>query len=249
LAADASDNIYAGTYGSGLFRSTDNGANWAPTGLTNIYAWCTGISTNGNIFVSAGNSIYRSSDNGNTWTQLANNLSDIIDISINNNGDIYAASFGGGVYFSSDDGDNWVPLSSGLTTMEVRSLGIDESGYIYAGTAEEGVFRSSVSTSLPGTSSEGIQVSFSLLQNYPNPFNPSTTIRYNIPQTSKVVLKIYNTLGQEIIALVNENQTAGEKTAVWDGRDTFGNLVSSGVYIYRLEAGKFEESKKLVLLK
>jgi N-acetylneuraminic acid mutarotase len=90
---------------------------------------------------------------------------------------------------------------------------------------------------------------YSLKQNYPNPFNPTTTIKYDLPNTSEVVLRIYNTLGQEVATLTNETQTAGEKSIVWDGRDKFGKQVSSGVYIYRLEAGDYVKSRKMVLLK
>jgi hypothetical protein len=94
-----------------------------------------------------------------------------------------------------------------------------------------------------------ISTSYNLYQNYPNPFNPTTTIRYGLSKSAKVVLKIYNALGQEITTLVNEDQTAGEKSVVWDGRNQYGKLVSSGVYIYKLEANNFVESRKMLFLK
>jgi hypothetical protein len=90
---------------------------------------------------------------------------------------------------------------------------------------------------------------FALSQNYPNPFNPSTTIRYAIPYQSDVVLKIYNILGEEVITLINESQTAGNKTILWDGKDNNGIAVSSGVFIYRLKAGNKVMSKKMLFLK
>jgi hypothetical protein len=90
---------------------------------------------------------------------------------------------------------------------------------------------------------------FSLSQNAPNPFNPTTTIRYELPQTTQVVLKVYNLLGQEVRLLVNERQEAGFHTVLWDGRNIAGRSVSSGVYFYRLEAGEFTRSKKMMLLK
>lgn len=91
--------------------------------------------------------------------------------------------------------------------------------------------------------------SICLYQNYPNPFNPSTTIKYDLPQKSNVTSRIYNTLGQEIAILVNEQQTVGEKSVVWDGRDKFGNQVSSGVYFYKLEDSNYVKGRKMVLLK
>ncbi len=97
-----------------------------------------------------------------------------------------------------------------------------------------------------------IPQSFALFQNYPNPFNPSTAIRYELPRDSKVVLKIYNILGQEIAVLVNDEKKAGKYEVEYDGRG-----LASGVYFYRLQArqidggqaGEFVETKKLLLLK
>ena len=89
--------------------------------------------------------------------------------------------------------------------------------------------------------------SFRLFQNYPNPFNPATRITYNLPRATRVTLKIYNIQGQEIKMLVNEFQRAGVKSVVWDGLDSQGNQVASGIYLYRLEAGEFSVSQKMIL--
>ncbi len=95
--------------------------------------------------------------------------------------------------------------------------------------------------------------SFSLSQNYPNPFNSTTHIRYYLPavssQFSAVSLKIYNILGQEVRTLVDGEQAAGGYRILWDGKDTFGKEVSSGIYLYQLDAGGYKFTKKLVLLR
>ncbi len=92
-----------------------------------------------------------------------------------------------------------------------------------------------------------------LKQNFPNPFNPSTTISYQLSANSKVSLKIYNALGQEIATLVHKRESAGAHTVRWNGKDRHGSAVASGVYLYRIEAvsekGKFAETKKMVYLK
>jgi N-acetylneuraminic acid mutarotase len=85
---------------------------------------------------------------------------------------------------------------------------------------------------------------FALYPNTPNPFNPSTTIRYSIPKSSEVTLTIYDLLGREIETLVNKNQTPGEYSVVWNGQ-----VHPSGIYICRLRAGDFTETRKLVLQK
>jgi hypothetical protein len=90
---------------------------------------------------------------------------------------------------------------------------------------------------------------FGLGQNYPNPFNPYTIITYDLPVDCRVKLEIYNALGQRVATLVDRHQEAGTRAARWDGKDAAGRAVSSGVYFYRLQAGGFAETKKLVLLR
>jgi hypothetical protein len=90
---------------------------------------------------------------------------------------------------------------------------------------------------------------FGLSQNYPNPFNPTTVIEYALPKSCDVRIKVYNILGQEVRNLANERQEAGYKSIAWDGKDDHGQEVSSGIYFYRIVAGNFVKSKKMVLLK
>lgn len=90
---------------------------------------------------------------------------------------------------------------------------------------------------------------FSLSQNFPNPFNPQTSIRYALPQDANVKLAIYNVLGQRVKTLVDGHQTAGYNTVWWDGKDESGDQVASGIYFYRLQADKFSEIKKMLLVK
>ncbi len=88
-----------------------------------------------------------------------------------------------------------------------------------------------------------------LAQNYPNPFNPVTTIAYSLPERSAVSISVFNILGQEVRQLINKTQSAGNYKIEWDGRDDTGSSVSSGVYLYRIIAGEFRVSKKMLLLK
>jgi len=90
---------------------------------------------------------------------------------------------------------------------------------------------------------------FSLDQNYPNPFNPSTNIMYDVPATANVSLRIYDLLGRNVVTLVNAQKNAGSYIVEWNGRNADKVLVTSGIYFYRLEAGEFAVTKKMVLLK
>ncbi|MFC2133208.1 T9SS type A sorting domain-containing protein [Bacteroidota bacterium] len=94
-----------------------------------------------------------------------------------------------------------------------------------------------------------IPAEYILENNYPNPFNPSTTINYSLPQSADVSLRIYNSLGQEIKLLVNEFQYSGYKSITWDGTNNTGKRVRSGIYFYKLKAGTFSSSKKMILMK
>ncbi len=87
-------------------------------------------------------------------------------------------------------------------------------------------------------------LALSLEQNYPNPFNPVTTIKYQIPELSFVILKVYDVLGREVVTLVNEEKQTGSYEVEFDATS-----LSSGIYFYRLQAGSFVETKKMVLIK
>ncbi|NHZ84810.1 MAG: T9SS type A sorting domain-containing protein [Planctomycetia bacterium] len=101
------------------------------------------------------------------------------------------------------------------------------------------------------TTGENIQLPtvYALYQNYPNPFNPSATIRYDLPEDAFVRITIYDLLGRQIVNLVNEDVNAGYCSTIWNGTDSFGKPVGSGMYIYQIRAGSFIQSKKMVLLK
>ena len=91
--------------------------------------------------------------------------------------------------------------------------------------------------------------SYNLFQNYPNPFNPSTVISYSIPKSSNVTLKIYDVLGREVKTLVSTEQVNGLHSIQWNGDNNYGSRVSSGIYLYRIEAGDFIQTKKMLLIK
>ena len=94
----------------------------------------------------------------------------------------------------------------------------------------------------------GEPLAYALYENYPNPFNPTTTIRYSLKNAHHTKLTVFNTLGQKIRTLVDETKTTGLHTVQWDGRNNMGEQVSSGLYFYRIEAGSFVQTKRMMML-
>lgn len=138
---------------------------------------------------------------------------------------LYAKNFG--VIFSCSGEP---PPCSGFTNL----IGCRIDGLVYGDT---------ILTSIRALSS-AIPVRLSLEQNYPNPFNPYTVIRYSLSENQFADLKVYNNLGKEIVTLVNENQNAGSYEVDFNGEG-----LPSGIYFYRLEAGEFAETKRMILMK
>lgn len=103
-------------------------------------------------------------------------------------------------------------------------------------------------TGVTGVIANPIPMNFKVEQNFPNPFNPSTTIRYSISQDAKVKIIIFNTNGEQITTLVNEQLSAGEHEIIWNGTNSSGTRVPTGVYFYQLFTNQKSETKKMLLL-
>ena len=174
----------------------------------------------------------------------------------------------------SDDYDDWYELNYYLgdvscTYSQVKSASLPYTGTYYAvampyyGTAYQGgspsfgnnatgsYLISATMTSPTGVEEETeLPQEFALDQNYPNPFNPVTTIQYRLKENVHVNVSIYNIRGQLIATLVDKLQTAGSHAIQWNAMDQYGQRVSSGMYLYRIQAGdKFVQTKKLLLMK
>ncbi|MGH1365936.1 MAG: choice-of-anchor B family protein [Calditrichia bacterium] len=107
-----------------------------------------------------------------------------------------------------------------------------------------------VDPTLVGISDDNVQAQrFTLTQNYPNPFNPATEIRYYLPRSERVQLTVFDLLGRQIASLVDATQPAGWHISRWDGLDNYGNEVTSGVYLYRLETNLERDHKKMILMR
>jgi hypothetical protein len=90
---------------------------------------------------------------------------------------------------------------------------------------------------------------YSLMQNYPNPFNSSTSIEYTVPIKTHVTIEVVNLLGETVKTLIDKELSAGVHRVNWNGTDNAGKAISSGIYLYRIKTGDFNQTKKMILVK
>ena len=90
---------------------------------------------------------------------------------------------------------------------------------------------------------------FKLYNNYPNPFNPTTNIEFVIPEQEFVKITVFDILGNEVKTLVNQSMEPGQYSITWDSRNDKGRLLSSGIFFYTIQAGQFNQTKKMILLR
>ncbi len=249
ISLDVEDNLYAGT-NLGLFTSNNGGNSWLPTDLDGRVPAVL-VSTTGGIWAGTRTTLFNSMDGGGTFQPVSVGIDTVFvrDLLQNSEGSLFLATSDDGILRSDDDGLTWQPVINGLSDLHVWTLAEGPDGFVYAGT-ETGVYRSRESTVTSVLSPESTQPErFLLQQNYPNPFNPTTNIRYELRTNSRVLLSVYNTIGERVRVLVDELQTAGAKTVVWSGRDDAGNILSSGLYVYEIRSEGLRDSKKMLLLK
>jgi photosystem II stability/assembly factor-like uncharacterized protein len=278
IAIDQNDEMYIATandngfQGQGVYRSTDLGETYSPynVGLPNDITSVEYVDTNGFysnleclrelIAADANGNFYSNNDDG-SWNQF--------NIGFQQGGlvkDIAAVNYRtvmiiptiteremATITITIDDPptclfeeETDIPDDERWAVLFGTSLrfGDINSEYIYfAGTIGSGVLRKVVITSIENIENN-FPSKFVMEQNYPNPFNPVTIIHYSIPQQSSVTLKVYDVLGNEIATLVDEYKPAGSYEV-----DFNANKLSSGVYFYKLQAGSFVETKKMILLR
>jgi hypothetical protein len=246
--------IFAATLGGGVFESQDNGFTWRDISIINTdYFGVTSLVPVNSLALIDTNIIAGAGSGYFFYTSFHNTIFDTVSIrpqltkpilcfAVHNN-KLFAGNTKGNIFLSNIDGTIWRLISPSLLNQSVYSLALNSS-YIFAGSGN-GVWR----LSYPETATnikflKETPAGFALEQNYPNPFNPSTTIRYSIPESAHVTLKVYDELGKEVKTLADENKGAGQYNVQFNG-----NGLASGIYYYRITAGKYNEVKKLVLMK
>ena len=250
-------SLFAGTVGAGggVFLSTNNGTSWTEmnAGLTNTNVWSLAVSGT-SLFAGNEDGVFLSTNNGTNWAVV--NSDNVTSLAVSDTM-VFAGTFGGGVFLSTNNGTSWTSVNTGLTHTFVWRLVVSGTN-LFAGTYGNGVWRRPLSEMVTSVSlfSDEIPTEFALDQNFPNPFNPKTAISFHLPATnggdgqaglsavSFVQLTIYDILGREVATLVNEKLAPGAYTRQWDASG-----LTSGVYFYRLMAGSFTETKRMLLVR
>ncbi|MDP2981799.1 MAG: two-component regulator propeller domain-containing protein [Candidatus Latescibacter sp.] len=250
--------ISSGNYGGGLNRF--DGEHWTQVeGLPDTAVTCMLLDRQGKIWVGAQNGVSRL-DNGQwkTWrtgyelgrgyvSSLGVDKDNVIWVGMRPEKNKQKIETGGGI--SRFDGQKWQTWTTadGFPSNTVTCITVDSANDIWVG----------MSGGISRFSNQGTQVTVNtsilwamqISSIHPNPFNLSTAIEFTLPHSEKVSLIIYSVTGQKVRELVSGNLTAGEHTAVWDGRDNAGRPVSSGVYLTRLCTGQAAAMRRMVLLK
>lgn len=246
IAVSSNGSIFAASTGEGIFRSLDNGATWEFAGLNRYYVLSIVINRAGIIFAAAGgrlgapDGVFRSTNNGGTWILILRIQAKFL--ALDNEDRIYAGTDILDIQVSDDNGDNWTPLGE-IVSKSLNVFSVNSNGHIFAGTYD-GVFRAIESVTAIRERTQQMPETYSLYQNHPNPFNPLTTIKFTLPRSGFVTLKVYNLLGHTVETLVSEVLSPGEYEVDWNASG-----LASGIYLYRLQSEEFDQTKKLTLLK
>lgn len=252
---DANNGWVVG-YERGYSKTTDGGTTWTLTSqsypqgrwLQDVYftdlanGWVVGRMYNGTNYYGT---ISRTTDGGTTWAeQFSGTTSWLYSVSFTDANNGSAVGERGTILRTTNGGATWTSQSSGLTILFSVSFtdanngtAVGDYGTILR-TTNGGV------TFIEEEQIDEVPKEFLLSKNYPNPFNPNTKIKYALSSQQYAIIKIYDILGNEVETLVSEEKPAGTYEITWDGTN-----LSSGVYFYRLQAGSFIETKKMVLIK
>jgi len=255
------DNYF---YGFGLNNgtarirvTTDNASSWLTQNISVIGNYTSGIAFHTNKLIGVASTstsmpyISRTTDGGNTWNSLniGTGITGNCYITWIPDGPvIYIMGENGGIKRSTNDGLTWVSMTTaGVTELKhFDFVQLNNVVYGYAVSSNGKVIKLMDTLEvLTGINSNGIKPGeFRLEQNYPNPFNPATEIVYDIAKESFVKISVYDALGREINILVNESKSSGRYNITFDGTG-----LNSGVYFYKMQAGDFVQTRKMILMK
>lgn len=241
-------NMWFGTNSTKVYRSTDLGLTWtsgATTGTVNTYSVHFNSATNG---LAAGNATVKTSDGGVSYSAATSpGTSGNLNGLEGTGSEWWSIRSGNTVYRSTDGAATWTNahVQTGAVFQDIDfAVGSNGclSGWAVGNTG--GIAKMSGNPTGISTVSSEVPSSYLMKQNYPNPFNPTTNINFSIPKSGLVTLKVYDMSGKEVAVLVNEVKNAGSYLVGFNASD-----LPSGAYFYRITAGNFVETKKMMLVK
>ncbi|MDP1675415.1 MAG: T9SS type A sorting domain-containing protein [Bacteroidota bacterium] len=238
------ERLFAFGY-AGIQYSTDNGETWTYQNFPQSLNGSLCLAAHGNdLLFGTNEGLLRSSNMGLSWIDTVYNNGAVLTAVITKEGRYFTATQFNGVSEYDKATSKWKEIGQILPSQWVHSITLNSQGNLLAATEGMGVFRTVSLVSSVENARTVRPTAFAVSQNYPNPFNPSTTISFILPTSSYVSLKIFDVLGKEVGSLVSENLSAGTYSRLWNAAK-----MASGVYFYRLQAGAFAETKKLMLVR
>jgi photosystem II stability/assembly factor-like uncharacterized protein len=238
------------TYREIIINSTDGGKQWRLRSFPfdvisnkicfkdSLHGYIIGTDINGYE-----GRVKTTSDGGTSWSSFSLPYSGLNDIVFVNDSTGWIVGNNGYISKTTDGGETWNEVPSG-TTSDLRNIYIFNEGKVGYIIGKNSTLLKWDKTVDVKDEKKSITTSFDLYQNYPNPFNPTTTINFQIPNDGYVTLKVFDLLGREVASLVNEDKKAG-----YYGYNFDASKLSSGVYIYKITADNFVQSKKMLLMK
>jgi hypothetical protein len=188
---------------------------------------------------------------GEEWLDFDNSIGEVMamDITQDEYGRMWLGTWDSGlIMFDGGQATAFTAANSSLPVNAITDVTTDRKGKIWMSVQSNGLYGAEYNET-----ANDIQIvpasSILAAQNYPNPFNPETTISFNIAEAGKVNVEIFNTKGQKVKTLANEEMTSGNHSLIWDGTDSNNTQVSSGVYFYKVSHNGNTETKKMMLIK
>jgi len=259
--------IYAGTDDGNIWVTRDGGVIWNEVSGMIPDRWVTRVTIdpqNPAIVYAALSGykvedplphLFKSEDYGTTWNPICEGLPEqpINDVLVDpeDSARLYVGT-DYGVYVTYDSGLNWEALGEGLPSASVFDLHlVEETRTLVAGTHGRSMYTYELGpySDVPGGSVTKILPEEITIQAYPNPFNAFTTVVINLPETSDVHIEIIDLLGRRVSSLCNESLSAGKHSFTWNGSDSDGNTLASGMYILKVISDQKRISKRLTLVK
>jgi len=236
-----------GSLNGKVYKTTNSGQSWTQqlndAGMIGMFAIAFGNELTG-YATGSGGKMYSTTNGGVNWVNSATLGQSIWGMDFANASTGIAVGGGGYTFMTTDGGATWAAPPR-RSFNQLNAVHFNDDGNLAWAVGNLGLVLEYDNPLVNVTQNNGVVPDkFLLAQNYPNPFNPSTKINYELPVSNYVTLKIYDMMGREAYELVNANQTAGSYSVTFNA-----SKLSSGVYYYKISAGEFTETKKMLLVK